>query len=155
MARNAIWKVLLVTTILLTAMVFLCLAVYGEGVLAEKLMPTLQMMERVSFTGLFLTRQDVLILWFWMASAVIFLSGVLLYGSLLLAGLFRQQGEKRKKWLWFLFAAVWLLSFLPENLSAAYHLRLAVLPWFQLVYLVIMPGILYFLAKKKGGKQDA
>lgn len=154
-AGGAVWKSALVTAVTVTAVVFLCLAVYGEGVLSGKLLPALQMLERVSFTGLFLTRQDVLILWFWMVSAVIFLSGVLFYGTLLWVRLFRQEEEKRKKWLWASLAAIFGLSFLPENLSVAYHLRLAVLPWFLLVYLVILPPILLILVKKKGGERDA
>lgn len=155
MARAAVWKSMLVTAILLTFIMFLCLAVYGEGLLSEKLLPTLQMMERVSFTGIFLTRQDILILWFWMASAVIFLSGVLYYGVLLCLQMFHQEKLRQKNWLWGWLAMIFGLSLLPENLSAAYHLRLAVLPWFLLVYLVILPLILFFLVKKKGGKEVA
>ena len=153
MAREAAWKSMLVTAILLTLIVVLSLAVYGEGALSEKLLPTLQMMERVSFTGIFLTRQDVLLLWFWMASVVIFLSGVLFYGSFLCLQIFHQEKERRKVWMWGWLAAIIGLSLLPENLSAAYHLRLAVLPWVLLVYLVILPLTLFFLLKKKGGKE--
>ena len=72
----AVWKICLLITAVVTVIVLLCLANYGEGMLAAKLLPTLQMLERVSFTGVFLTRQDLLLLWFWMASAVSFGCGV-------------------------------------------------------------------------------
>lgn len=86
----AVWKICLLITAVVTVIVLLCLANYGEGMLAAKLLPTLQMLERVSFTGVFLTRQDLLLLWFWMASAVLFLSGVVFFGSLLGTQLCRQ-----------------------------------------------------------------
>lgn len=155
MAKGTAVKSALMTTVVVTSIVFLCLAVYGEDVLSEKLLPTLQMMERVSFTGVFLTRQDVLLLWFWMASACIFLSGVLFYGSLLGVRLLKQPETKRKTWLWIWLAAVFAASFLPDDLSAAYHLRLQLTPWFSLVYLVILPLAMLLMAGRKGGKNDA
>lgn len=144
----------LLTAVAVTVIVFLCLAVYGAGVLSGKLLPALQMMERVSFTGVFLTRQDVLLLWFWMASVCVFLSGTLFYGSLLGVQLCRQQEKKREKWLLFCFAALFAASFLPENLSAAYQLRLEFAPWGNLIYLVVLPLLLLFF-ERKGGKADA
>lgn len=151
--RSAVLKSSALTALVVAIMVFLSLAVYGEGVLSEKLLPSLQMMERISFTGVFLTRQDVLLLWFWMASAVVFLSGTVFFGSLLGVQLCRQQETKRKKWLWVWLAAVFAASFLPGNLSGAYALRMQVAPWFHLLYLVILPLVLLLLAGK-GGKAD-
>ena len=150
-SRSAVLKSSGLTALVVTVMVFLCLAVYGEGVLSEKLLPALQMMERVSFTGVFLTRQDVLLLWFWMASAVVFLSGILFFGSLLGVQLFRQRETKRKTWLWVWLAAVFAASFLPENLSMAHQLRMKLAPWLNLLYLVLLP-ILLLLFAGKGGK---
>ena len=149
----AVWKSCLLTTAVVTVIVFLCLANYGEGMLAEKLLPALQMLERVSFTGVFLTRQDVLLLWFWMASAVLFLSGVVFFGSLLGTQLCRQAEKKRKIWLWVVLAALFALSFLPESLAAAQRLRLVVSPWLNLAYLVGLP-VLLLLCGRKGGEKD-
>ena len=155
MTKGAVVESGLVMTILITVIVFLCLAVYGEGVLAEKLLPALQMMERVSFTGVFLTRQDVLLLWFWMAAVCVYLSGVLFYGSLLGVHFRRQAEEKRKPWLWRWLAALFFLSFLPDNLSVAYQWRLNFAPWGNLLYLVLLPVALLLMATRKGGKGNA
>ena len=151
--RLAVWKSSLATAAVVTVMVFLCLASYGEGALSQKLLPALQMLERVSFTGVFLTRQDVLLLWFWMASAVLFLSGVVFFGSLLGTQLCRQTEGKRKIWLWVVLALLFAASFLPETLAAAYRLRLGAAPWLNLVYLVGLPVCL-LLFGKKGGEKD-
>ena len=142
----------LLTGGIVTVIVLLCLAVYGDGTLARKLLPTLQMMERISFTGVFLTRQDVLLLWFWMASVCIFLSGVLFYGALCGHALFRKSTVQEKNWRWGIFVLLFALSFLPEELSMAYRLRLAVAPWLNLIYLVLLPIAL--LLCERGGKMD-
>lgn len=140
------------TAITVTGIVFLSLAVYGEGVLAEKLLPTLQMMERVSFSRVFLTRQDVLLLWFWMASAVMFLSGTLFCGTLFGRKLLHPQKAKGQIWLWLV--VLFFASFLPENLAAAYRLRLFLAPWLNLLYLLLLP-LLLLCFQRKGGRKDA
>lgn len=146
--HRAVWWSSLLSTAAVTVMVFLCLAVYGEGSLSRKLLPALQMMERVSFSGIFLTRQDVLLLWFWMASAVVFLSGTLFFGSLLGVRMLHQPEPKRKTWLWVALAALFAASFFPEDLSEAYHWRLRIAPWLNGFYLLVLPLILLFLAGK-------
>ncbi len=149
-AKGAAVKSSLLLAALVTVIVFLCLASYGESVLSEKLLPTLQMMERVSFSGIFLTRQDLLLLWFWMASGCVFLSGVVFYGSLLAVRICGQAETKRQCWLWVWLLVLFAASFLPENLSAAYQLRLRFLPWSNLFFLVILPLIL----RLKRGRRD-
>lgn len=150
--KEAVMVSSLVTVAVVTGIVFLCAAVYGEAVLSGKLLPTLQMMERVSFTGLFLTRQDVLLLWFWMASVCIFLSGTIFYGSLLGVRIFRKKETERKKWLWICMILLFAASFLPQDLSAAYRIRLQVAPWLHLIYLVILPAV---LLRWKGERENA
>lgn len=146
-ASSAVAISSILTTVVVTVIVFLCLAAYGEGVLAGKLLPTLQMLERVSFTGVFLARQDVLLLWFWMASVCIFLSGTVFYGSVLGMRLCRQKKETRKKWLLFCLLLLFAASFLVEDLSAAYRLRMQVAPWLNLLFLVVLPVALLIFGK--------
>ena len=148
-AVSAVVTSTLLSGVILAVVVFLCLAVYGEGVLAEKLLPSLQMLERVSFTGLFLTRQDLLILWFWMVSVCIFLSGTMYYGAFLGMRLFRQKIEKRKNWLWGWLIVLFLTSLLPENMAEAYRLRLFLSPWLNLLYLLVLPIVLLILRKRR------
>lgn len=148
-AMGAVAVSSLVTVGVAAAIVFLCLAVYGERVLSDKLLPALQMMERVSFTGVFLTRQDVLLLWFWMASVTVFLSGTLFYGGLLGRKLFRRKEQEKRAWLAGCLLLLWATSFLPEDLSAAYRLRLEIAPWLNLLYLVILPIALLVLGRRK------
>ena len=151
-ARKAVLWSSLLSAAAAGLLVFLCLAVYGENALGTKLLPAVQMMERVSFTGIFLTRQDVLLLWFWMASVSIFLSGTLFFGSLLGVRMCRQEETKRKKWLGWVWLLLFAASFFPENLSEAYELRLKAAPWFNTVYLLLLPFVLLLIGGKEGKK---
>ncbi len=153
-ARRSVLCTTLISAVVLTTLVFLCLAAYGAGMLSRKLLPALQVMERVSFTGLFLTRQDVLLLWFWMASVSMFLSGVFFFGSLLGTRAFRQKNTARKGWLGAIFVILLAAALFPENLSAAYALRLRISPWLHGIYLLLLP-ILLLLFAGRGGKRDA
>lgn len=152
--RKAVLKSTACTAVLVTVMVFLSLAIYGADILSDRLLPTLQMLERVSFTGVFLTRQDVLLLWFWMASVTIFLSGTLFFGSLLGVRMCQQPEKKRKLWLWVSLAAIFAASLLPENLSEADRLRQQVAPWGNLIYLVLVPAALLLCSRKEGKKHE-
>lgn len=144
--------VCLLFTLVLTAIVFLCLAVYGADTLPAKLLPTLQMMERVSFTGVFLTRLDVILLWFWMAAVTVFLSGTLFFGSLLAVQLCHQSEGKRKYWLFAVVILLFIGGTLPPDFSGAYGLRLNMAPWFNGFYLLGLPLLLLFLSRvRKGG----
>lgn len=142
----------LLTIGIVTVILLLCLAVYGTELLPRKLLSPLQMLERVSLSGIFLTRQDVLLLWFWAASGAVFLSGAIFYTTFL--GVRLRREAFRKKWLLlgmlFFFAA----SLLPKNFSQAYHLRLRIAPWLHLFYLLLLPLLLLFFCRK-GGKRDA
>ena len=140
--------------LLFATLTFLSLAVYGEVMLKQKLLPTLQMLERVSFTGIFLTRQDVLLLWFWIASVSVFLSGTLFFSSLMGVRMAGQTEAKRKNWLYAALAVLFLLSFLPEDMAQAHEFRLRASLWLNGFYLLVLPALLLFLAavRKKGGK---
>ena len=140
-AAAAVGTVIMIVTLL-------CLAVFGPVPLSQKLLPTLQMLERVSFSGIFLTRQDVVFLWFWMCTAVVFVAGVLFAVQDMGARLF----GKKKRWLWGAALLLWAVSFLPENLTEAYRLRAMVSPWMQLGYGLVLPLVLLFL--QRGGEKD-
>lgn len=119
-------------------MVILCIAVYGGELLGEKLFPTLQMMERISFQGIFMTRQDALVLWFWFASSLIFTSGMIFFANLVQ----KKIMKKDKNYYKILGGILYVIGILPKDLSAVYELRRTVIPWLNLIFLLILPIIM-------------
>ncbi len=154
--RLTVWRSCLWITAVVTGIVFLCLADYGEELLATKLLPTVQMLGRVSFTGIFLSRQEVLLLWFWMVSVTMFLSGVVFFGTFLLRQLCGRAAKMKRKGglIWVMLGLLFFAAWLPESLAAAEQLRLTVAPWLNLAYFLGLPALL-LLRGRRGGMRDA
>lgn len=129
--------------LLLFALTVLAFATYGDGVLSDKMLPTLQMMERIGFAHIFLSRQDLLFLWFWMVSTYLFLSMMLLYLLQIWRDLVSipQESPTKSRGIFFGFL-LFLVSILPEDLWSAYDFRLSYLPYGLALFLVILPLLL-------------
>lgn len=150
-----IWFTCLVATITVTVLVFLSLAVYGAEVLSGKLLPTLQMLERVSFSGIFLGRQDLFLLWFWMVTTFLYVSILLFFGTDLCIRMFRGRARKRNRWLFFWIPIVFIVALLPSDMATAYWLRIRVSPWLNGVFLLLLPFLALCIDAMKGrGKYE-
>ena len=128
---------------LVTLIVLLSLAVFGES-LSGKTLPALQMLEHLSFRGVFLIRQDVLRLWFFTASVTMYLSGVLCGGSFL-GRVFVKRGGRKHLLCWI--AALFLLSCIPRDAADAMAVRQGLSVWLNGLYLVLLPWVLYLRQK--------
>lgn len=149
--RRAVLQSVLLSAGIAAAAVFFSLAAYGAEILSEKSLPTLQMMERVRVSGIFLTRQELLLLWFWFAAGSSFLSGTIFFGASLCMGLFRQGERRRRPWRIGWMLALFAAALLPEGILRFWREQAA--PWSNAVYLLLLPLLL--LAAGKGGKADA
>ena len=150
-SAKKVWYAGLFAVVLFTVLTFLCLAVYGEVSLSHKLFAPLQLLERVGLSGIFFARQDLFLLWFFMVSVFLFLSGSLFFG-----GVFCQRliGRKKRKGSIFVFALLLaILALLPETMEGACLLRKRLSPWLGAVYLALFP-LLFLRMNPKGGKKD-
>ncbi|WP_317854959.1 GerAB/ArcD/ProY family transporter [Chakrabartyella piscis] len=131
---------------LVFALTILAFATYGTGVLSDKMLPTLQMMERIGFAHIFLSRQDLLFLWFWMVSTYLFLSMILLYALQIWKEVLPISKEKSISGGCIFFGLLlWVTSLLPEDLWSAYDLRLRYLSYGLVLFLVAIPVILLLI----------
>ncbi len=149
---------------------FLNLGVYGYEVLGKKLLPTLQMMERVSFSGIFLTRQDSFFLWFWFASTIIFLAGMVFFATTSAMTICNRgssiddTNEEMYSEMQFIKThklptgiatfCILLFAWLPKDLSVTYVIRNTLIPWCNIVFLFALPMICLCVEKiKKRGER--
>jgi len=150
-----IWLTYMVATATVTVLVFLSLAVYGTDVLSAKLLPTLQMMERVSFSGIFLGRQDLFLLWIWMVTVFLYVSILLFFGIDLCKRVFRSKAKNCNRWLVFWIPVIFIVALLPQDMSEAYWLRLRVSPWLNGIFLILLPIMMVCIdAIKRRGKHE-
>ena len=141
-AVKGIFYTCMAANMLYVLLVFLCLAIYGAEMLAVKVYPVLQLLGRVSFSGILLSRQDVLLLWFWVVCAFTFVSCMLFSSTVVCVKVMRQQaGKKRKFWVIGCAVLMYALAAFPVDLPSAYRLRLYISPWTNGIILFIMPII--------------
>lgn len=148
--KRRIWLTCIFATAVISVLVFLSLAVYGTEVLAEKLMPTLQMMERVSFSGIFLGRQDLFLIWLWMVTTFLYVSGMIFFGIELFNRLFRTKKITRNRWLILLAPLLFIVALLPKDMAGAYWLRAGVAPWLSGIFFILLPILMLFIDVIKG-----
>lgn len=144
-AKKSVAVSLCFVTILLSVVTFLCLRIYGAETLSQKVFPTLQMAERIGFSGIFLSRQDILLLWFWFVSVFLYVSGVLFFGSVGTERLFCKGERKRRYWFLLWVPLLFVGAMLPQNMERAYKFRHLVQPVVSAIYLGIFP--ICFLGK--------
>ncbi len=148
--KRRIWLTCLAATGLMTVLVFLSLAVYGTAALSEKLLPTLQMMERVSFSGIFLGRQDLFLLWFWMVTTFLYVTSLIFFGQELCSRVFQSKKNKRNLWLFLFIPLLFVVALLPKDMAEAYWLRIRVTPWLSGIFFVALPVLMLFIDTVKG-----
>ena len=154
--RKSLFAVCLLTTFLMTAATFLCLTVYGAEALSHKIFPTVQVMERVRFSGIFLGRQDILLLWFWMVSAFLYVSGALFFGSVCCVRLCRQRGQGRRYWLLLWVPLLFIGAMIPQDLAAAYDFRNKIQPIFSALTTALLPLLVLGvrMVKERGKRRE-
>ena len=154
--QKSLFAVCLLTTFLMTAATFLCLTVYGAESLSHKIFPTVQVMERVRFSGIFLGRQDILLLWFWMVSAFLYVSGALFFGSVCCVRLCRQTGQGRRYWLLLWVPLLFFGAMIPQDLAAAYDFRNKIQPIFSALTTALLPLLVLGvrIVKERGKRRE-
>lgn len=144
--RKGIVMPIVISTVLIAFLTFLCLGAYGVEMLGTKQYPALQLLGRVSFSGIFLSRQDVLLLWFWVAAGFVFLSGILFALSCISARTFGQKGEgSRMYWVYVWAVLLFIVAMLPSDLTQVYQLRLQWTPWLNGFVFLALPMVLLLI----------
>ncbi|MDD4844270.1 MAG: endospore germination permease [Anaerotignum sp.] len=140
----------LLATAVLSVIVFLSLAVYGAEVLSEKMLPTLQMMERVSFSGIFLGRQDLFLLWLWMVTVFLYVAMILFFGMELCTRVFKSKKQQGNRWIILWFPLIFIGAIFPRDMAEVYAARLRVSPWLNGIFFVLLPLVTFGIDAIKG-----
>lgn len=138
----------------MTLITLLTLAKFGEISVQSKLFPVLQMMNTVEFPGSFLERQDIFMMWFFTASAFASLSASVFFSVLGLNRIFKSKRIKESNWLFLVAPLIFIIAIFPDNIAQTYKLLEHVKFYGGIVYLLILPILLYLLSKGKRGAKE-
>ena len=145
----------IVIGVFLTVITLLTIAVFGEYSVVSKLFPVLNMMDSVQLPGSFLDRQDIFLLWFWVASIFASVSAGLFFVTVILE---RMQSDKSKKiparrWLIGIVVIVFLIALFPQDVAQTYDMMEKLKQYGGIFYILILPVVLLLLDTIKRRKQ--
>jgi len=146
--RSATGAIMCVSFILILLFVA-CVGIFTVNGVANEQWPTVILMQVVSLPGGFLSRQDGLMLAFWMGSVFILLSGYLFY-----LGEVTAHGLKSRKWQMIGWALIIFALFcLCRDFNAYSELYLRYLVYIVVPSGIILPGLFGLIhILKQGGK---
>lgn len=149
--KKEIFKVTALLCFLFTITTILTIAKFGNSV-SHKLFPVLQIMDTVSIPGSFLERQDILIIWFAIVSIFAAINAGIYFTTVIFSRLTKNE-EKRRRWLWLVVPAIFIISLLPSDMAQSYEIMKKILLYLGGIFLFIIPILLFILSELNGKKK--
>lgn len=118
-SKRGAWMSIVWPTVLCLFVTIVCIGIFSVEAMNEERWPTVTLMQIVRFPGGFLSRQDGLMLAFWMIGMFILTSGHLNYGMISLKSVVTKMEDHR--WMLLIpaglvFTAFWEFTFrMPQN----------------------------------------
>ncbi len=154
-AKRGVLEAGIAIAFFMTLITLLTIAVFGEYSVTNKLFPVLQMMDSLQMPGSFLDRQDIFMLWFWVASIFASVSAALFFVTIIFERIQYNKNKKipARKWIIFVMIMIFLVAVLPQNVANVYDYMEKLKLYGGTFYILILPVILLILDSIKGGKQ--
>ncbi len=157
--RKGVLVSVLIIGALMVFITYVTQATFGVADTKMKLWPVLEMMDVFKLTGAFMERQEALIMSFWIISVFFITNAGLFFSSLLLKDVVKIGTHS--EFIVICGVVVFLLSLYPKNINEVYTYLDLMFSTVGIFYLVILPPLLFVIAKvrglglgvKKGGEQ--
>ena len=137
----------------MTLITLLTIAVFGQYSVVNKLFPVLQMMDSLQMPGSFLDRQDIFMLWFWVASIFASVSAALFFSTILLERVQKNHKIPARKWIFIIMIIVYAVAVLPQDIASTYDYMKVLKQYGGVFYILILPVLLLILDNLKRRKQ--
>lgn len=148
-AKKGVFSATLLAAMLMTVIVILAIATFGEISVKNKLFPVLQMIDTVDFPGAILERQDMFMMWFWMVSAFASVSASIFFVTIILQRAFQREKTRTSRWLFLVAPGVFLIMLLPSNIATAFKSMEKIKYYGDGFYILILPFVLLFFDSVK------
>ncbi len=129
------------------AVTLITLATFGSMETNKQIWPTMQMMQSVNFPGLFIERQDVLMMSFWILSVFAIVNAGLFFISFIAT---RMLKSSEHYYLVLPFVPIlYFISLIPDNIAQTYEWLDFMNRYFGIIFLFPVPLILLMIAKMR------
>lgn len=139
--------------VILSIITAITIARFGVFDIKRQMWQVLEIMDTIDLSDSFIERQDALIMSFWIISSFIIINAGIFFSSLIL----KNVVERGTHTFFIVITAilVFVISFIPQNLSELYYITDKMSLYFGFVYTFIIPTFLLFASRiKKVGAID-
>lgn len=136
--------------VLMVLVTTITIARFGKYDINHQMWPVLEMMDTIDLPGSFVERQDALIMTFWIISIFMLVNAGMFFSSLICKDIVKKGTHT--KFICICIPIVYFISFLPQNITVVYKIIDISYYTFGIFYLVILPILLYVIAKIRGLK---
>lgn len=147
--KNTISSLILVG-IIITLISILTIARFGVKDLTHQMWAVLEMMDTLDIPGSFIERQDSLIMLFWIVAIFVIINTGIFFSSIMAKDILKKG--KHINYIWVFMVIIYILSFMPKNISKVYEFFNIYNYTFELFYILILPVMLFIIAKIRGLK---
>ena len=152
-AKKGMLQAGIIIAFFMTLITLLTIAVFGQYSVVNKLFPVLQMMDSLQMPGSFLDRQDIFMLWFWVASIFASVSAALFFSTILLERVQKNHKIPARKWIFIIMIIVYAVAVLPQDIASTYDYMKVLKQYGGVFYILILPVLLLILDNLKRRKQ--
>ena len=111
------------------------------------------MMDSLQMPGSFLDRQDIFMLWFWVASIFASVSAAFFFSTILLERVQKNHKIPARKWIFIIMIIVYAVAVLPQDIASTYDYMKVLKQYGGVFYILILPVLLLILDNLKRRKQ--
>ncbi|WP_250277777.1 GerAB/ArcD/ProY family transporter [[Clostridium] colinum] len=138
--------------IIMTIITLITIARFGKYDIMHQMWPVLEIMDTIDLPGSFIERQDALIMTFWIISIFMMVNAGMFFSSLIFKDV--AKVGTHTTFICICIPIVYFISFLPSNITVVYKIMDIFYFTFGVFYIVILPILLYVVAKVRGLKSE-
>ena len=150
--QKASINAIIIVGIIMTIISLITIARFGKYDIIHQMWPVLEIMDTIDLPGSFIERQDALIMTFWIISIFMMINAGMFFSSLIFKDIVKIGTHTT--FICICIPIVYLISFLPNNITMVYKIMNIFYITFGLFYIFILPLVLYVIAKVRGLKYE-
>ncbi|MFR4987254.1 MAG: GerAB/ArcD/ProY family transporter [Lachnospirales bacterium] len=150
--QRATTMAIITVGLIMTVITTITIARFGKYDIMHQMWPVLEIMDTIDLPGSFIERQDALIMTFWIISIFMMVNAGMFFSSLIFKDI--AKIGTHTKFICICVPIVYFISFLPSNITVVYKIMDISYFTFGTFYIVILPIVLYVVAKVRGLKNE-
>lgn len=143
---------IVIVGLIMTVITTITIARFGKYDIMHQMWPVLEIMDTIDLPGSFIERQDALIMTFWIISIFMMVNAGMFFSALIFKDIVKVGTHTT--FICICVPIIYFISFLPANITIVYKIMDIFYFTFGIFYIVILPIVLFIVAKVRGLKSE-